>query len=473
MPEWVDHILDQEKKKRKIPLEIKAIGNNYYLYHSTTKWVKGKHKRQKVSTYLGKITKDGLVERKSLKAIARTVFEYGNARLLHELSAEIIPSLKDAFPDEADELLAMAITQVIRQTPIRLMKTRWEKLYLSQDIHAALSPHSVSETLRRVGMDWAAQKTFFDTLLTSSKYLIYDLSSLFSYSENLTLAEKGHNADHLFLKQVNFALFFAADKKLPVMLKPMPGSVRDIKALKAALAEFDISSSITILDRGFSSNTIPELLREKNVKFIIPLKRNSRLINYTLKKNQSFIYRNRGIHWARTRVRSAFLYVYEDVKLRAEEETTFIEMITDGQRTQTDLERERARFGTIALLSNIKEEGETVYLLLKEREDVELAFDAMKNELENDKIYLSNDDAVRGYFFISFLSLYLYFRVLELLRRHQLIGKISVNELLFELSKIYLVRYDDNRVLLSEVPKKAERFEEMFDIKLFPKSLRS
>ena len=86
---------------------------------------------------------------------------------------------------------------------------------------------------------------------------------------------------------------------------------------------------------------------------------------------------------------------------------------------------------------------------------------------------LSNDDAVRGYFFISFLSLYLYFRVLELLRRHQLIGKISVNELLFELSKIYLVRYDDNRVLLSEVPKKAERFEEMFDIKLFPKSLRS
>lgn len=473
MPEWVDHILDQEKKKRKIPLEIKAIGNNYYLYHSTTKWVKGKHKRQKVSTYLGKITKDGLVERKSLKAIARTVFEYGNARLLHELSAEIIPSLKDAFPDEADELLAMAITQVIRQTPIRLMKTRWEKLYLSQDIHAALSPHSVSETLRRVGMDWAAQKTFFDTLLTSSKYLIYDLSSLFSYSENLTLAEKGHNADHLFLKQVNFALFFAADKKLPVMLKPMPGSVRDIKALKAALAEFDISSSITILDRGFSSNTIPELLREKNVKFIIPLKRNSRLINYTLKKNQSFIYRNRGIHWARTRVRGAFLYVYEDVKLRAEEEITFIEMITDGQRTQTDLERERARFGTIALLSNIKEEGETVYLLLKEREDVELAFDAMKNELENDKIYLSNDDAVRGYFFISFLSLYLYFRVLELLRRHQLIGKISVNELLFELSKIYLVRYDDNRVLLSEVPKKAERFEEMFDIKLFPKSLRS
>jgi hypothetical protein len=30
-----------------------------------------------------------------------------------------------------------------------------------------------------------------------------------------------------------------------------------------------------------------------------------------------------------------------------------------------------------------------IYLLYKEREDVEMAFDAMKNELENDKIYLS------------------------------------------------------------------------------------
>ena len=161
------------------------------------------------------------------------------------------------------------------------------------------------------------------------------------------------------------------------------------------------------------------------------------------------------------------------MKLRAEEETTFIEMIAARQRTRADLQEERARFGTIALLSNIKEDGETVYLLLKEREDVEQAFDAMKNELENDKTYLSNDDAVRGYFFVSFLSLYLYFRVLELLRRHQLIGKVSVNEVLFELSKVYLVKYDDDTVLLSEVPKKAERFEEMFGIELFPKSLRS
>ena len=36
----------------------------------------------------------------------------------------------------------------------------------------------------------------------------------------------------------------------------------------------------------------------------------------------------------------------------------------------------------------------------------------MKNELENDKTYLG-DDTVRG-FFILFLSLYLYYRILKM-----------------------------------------------------------
>jgi len=31
----------------------------------------------------------------------------------------------------------------------------------------------------------------------------------------------------------------------------------------------------------------------------------------------------------------------------------------------------------------------------KDRENIEVAFDALKNELENDKTYLDDDDAVR------------------------------------------------------------------------------
>jgi len=58
------------------------------------------------------------------------------------------------------------------------------------------------------------------------------------------------------------------------------------------------------------------------------------------------------------------------------------------------------------------------------------AFDAFKNELENDKCYLSDGDAVSCYFFVSFLCLYLYFRVLDKIRVAGLTGDLSVNELI-------------------------------------------
>ena len=59
----------------------------------------------------------------------------------------------------------------------------------------------------------------------------------------------------------------------------------------------------------------------------------------------------------------------------------------------------------IAILSNIDSDGEEVYLLFKQKERVEVAFDAMRNKLENEKTCLSKDKAIRGYFFVSFISL--------------------------------------------------------------------
>ena len=42
------------------------------------------------------------------------------------------------------------------------------------------------------------------------------------------------------------------------------------------------------------------------------------------------------------------------------------------------------------------------------------------NKYENDKTYLGDDDAVRGYFFISFLSLYLYYKILNIIKEKKL-----------------------------------------------------
>lgn len=473
MEPWARRKLQQLRNERKEPLEVKTNGRNHYLYRSTTVWSKEEHKRKKVSRYIGKLTEDGLVEGERTKNYARTVYDYGNARLLLDLSSELIPPLRQAFPDEWLEMLAMGIVRTLRPMPLKVMKDAWERLYLCEELSPSLSPNTLSEKLRQVGSDWESQRAFFAALITGSKQLVFDLSCVFSRSENLRLAEKGHNADHMYLKQINFALFFSLDKGMPVMLRPLPGSVKEFKSIKLLLDEWEFGSAVLVADRGLASYALPSLLRERKMRFVVPLKRNFKVIDYDMELRGCFVYRDRGINWGRRRVKGNYLYLFEDVRLRAEEETTFIEMISEGKRERRDLDEERKRFGRIAILSNIDEDGEQIYLLYKERGEIEVAFDAMKNELEEDKTYLSDDDAVRGHFFVTFISLYLYFRILELLRGAELIGKVSVNELLFNLSKVSLVHHTDGTRRLTEIPAKVERVEKDLGLKLFPIELRS
>jgi transposase len=267
------------------------------------------------------------------------------------LAKDIIEPLKKCFYDRWKEIIAFSIVKTIQPLPLRLIKSRWEKLHLSQQIDASLSPNTISEVLRDIGKDYASQKEFFDELMVDSKTLIFDLSSIFSYSENLQYAEKGHNSDHLFLKQINFMLFFSMDKQLPVLLKPLPGSVRDVKALRTVIDEVNAKDSIVVIDRGFASYVVPDLLKEFDFNFILPLRRNFTEIDYDRKLDYTFSYRKRGIKWGRKRIDTNFLYLFEDVKLRAEEETTFIHLMNEKKRTIEEYKEESRKFGKIAILS--------------------------------------------------------------------------------------------------------------------------
>src|SRR3989304_5435 len=473
MEDWVKEIVLHEKKKRALPLEAKTRNGIHYLYTSTTVWDKKPRKRRKISKYIGRRTRKGIIEANSIKLPPRTIYEYANGKLLSNITKDLAPTLETEFPYDCQEKIAASIIRLLHPTPKRLLKSRWEKLYLAKTPNPSPSPSAVAEKLRKIRSNWIAKRRFFDTLIQKSKLLVFDLSSLFSYSENLNLAERGYNADHFFLNQINFALMFSQDQKLPVMLKPLPGSVRDIKALKNVLGDFGFKNCTCVLDRGFADMSLPDLFLEKEMSFVLPLRRNFTIINYAVEFTGRFTFSDRGINWAKSCVEGKFLYLFEDVKLRAEEETTFIGLVEGKKKTVEELRAASLRFGRIAVLSNIDADGKDIYLLFKSREDVEQAFDVLKNELENDKTYLSNSDAVRGYFFFSFVSLYLYYRIYNILKVHDRIGKISVNELLFELSKVYAVEYPNNQTMLNEIPAKVFAFDKELELNLFPTKLPS
>ena len=469
MEKWVRLALERERKKRKIGLDVKIINNNYYLYHSTTKWDKKLKKVRKVADYIGRLTPQGVTER---KAESRTIHEYGNGVLLMKIAQEFSRDLQEAFPYRWKELLACAIVKTVQPVPLKLIKSRWEKLHLSLEMDAALSPKTLGEVLRDAGKEYAYQKKFFDTLTKKSRTLAFDMSSFFSHSENLHHAEKGYNPDHAYTKQVNFVLFFSTDRHVPVLLKTLHGSVRDVKALKSVIDEVEAKKSVFVLDRGFASYCVPDLLKQNSFSFVLPLRRNFKVIDYGQKCKKMFAYRKRGIKWAKCKTKNHFIYLFEDVKMRAEEETTFIELMEEGKKARSTYDKDSRQFGKISVLSDLDIDGKKIYHMLKSREEIEKAFDALKNELENDKTYLSDDDALRGYFFVSFLSLYLYCRILRILKEKKLSGKLSVGEVLMELSKAYQISLGENKKL-SAVPSKTEKIMRIFGLDINPKTLPS
>ena len=62
--------------------------------------------------------------------------------------------------------------------------------------------------------------------------------------------------------------------------------------------------------------------------------------------------------------------------------------------------------------------------------------DTVKSDLESDKTYLRAIIKMKGFFFIVFLALRIRLKILKVLKDRNLLGKMSVSEIIFELSKM-------------------------------------
>jgi hypothetical protein len=101
MEEWAREWLEDQRRKGEKCLEIKYIQDKPYVYRSTSVYDKVSKSPRKVSTYLGRLTKDhGLVPKGARTPWVQpcTIHEYGNAALLEEEFSDLLPILKDAFP---------------------------------------------------------------------------------------------------------------------------------------------------------------------------------------------------------------------------------------------------------------------------------------------------------------------------------------------------------------------------------------
>lgn len=472
MEEWAKSWLIEQRRQGKKGIEVKEISGNYYVYHSTTYWDKELKKRRKVSEYIGKLDRTkGLVEgiKRSITATnLRGIKEYGNAVLFDRLLSDMRSFLADAFPGEWEEVYALTITRAIGYTPLKRVRSAWDKLYNVSSINPNLDAKNLSHILKVVGTDSFAQESVFKALSQRDRDLVYDLSTILTRS-SLNIAEYGYNKDKIHVPQVNIALFCSLETGLPTMIRTIPGSVRDIKSLYNSIIEAKKEGGTIILDRGFFSEDAIRFLLEEKMNFILPAKRNSRLYETRIHLNDHLFYKKRLIRCGKRNYEGIFLYLFEDQHLMLEENTTLYEKLDEGKIDKLELGEAQKRAGRILIVSNLDIEEKDIFLQYKSRDRIEKLFDTYKSALQADTLYLQDTESVFGHIFISFLSLYAYTKIEIALKKADLLDKQSPKDILLELSKVYLIQLNDCNII-SEVPKKLERMDEKMGLELFPKN---
>lgn len=463
VPKPVTEAFQRRKAHENTRIELRKIHGHYYVYKATSTYNKQRKKPVKISQLLGSITPDGTYKPKRQKTNTSTteVYEYGNSQLCLKLSQDLQNALSNN--PLKNQIIALSIIRALNPGPIRLAQTTWDETYLSTQINANLQPANVSSTLATLGSMVQETYELFAKLAPEPGMLFYDLTSVLSYSKKLKLAERGYNVEKELTNQIKVAMAFSASTWLPVAVDVFYGSIKEVKVLKYFVERFPAKDIGFVMDRGFSSYKELLGLKKEKIHYVAALKKNSKLLPSVVKMVGAFGYRKRNVAFCKIKRRPyGFLYLFEDPELRGSEESFLLGKVSEGLNTMDDFRRERRLAGVVGILSDLDVEASVVYEQYKEREEVEQAFDFMKNDLEADKTYLGRDEAVRGYFVVVFLAMRLYFKILKRLRERDLVGKVSVREVLFELSKMRMIVEKGGREYLCALPKKTEQILEVF-----------
>ena len=466
-PDWVI-------KHKKEKTAIHRIGNNYYLYEITSKWDPELKRAKKITkAYLGAITKDGLKKPDSGKYMPSTAIEYGSSAYLLNENQIVIEKLKKYFPEHYREIFILSALRFFYQCPLKNIKISYQDSWLSVDMaYARLSKDFLSHLLEVTGRRRENIVLFLKEFIGGAENLLVDLTHVFSQSDDMILAEKGYNSKLDFSPQINLLFIFSKDKKLPLFYRILLGNVRDVSSLKATIEEAGISDITIIADKGFYSEENITLLDKNNLKYIIPLKRNSSLIDLKILKEGNkdsfdgyFKYKDRYIFCYKCPGYMP-VFVFLDDELKVKEQKDYLERIESCPEfgySMQNFKQKQYTFGTISLLSNLEESPQKIFSYFKSRAAIEQAFDSFKNILDSDRTYMQNDYSMEGWMFINYLSLIYYYKVYHHLIEKDLLSRYSPLDVIFYLSKYRRVKIKDKWIDL-EIPKQTRTLMEKLSI---------
>lgn len=461
-PQWVQN-------QKRPGTEIRKIRGFYYLYEAKCVYDKEKKCGRKVTgKYLGRITEaEGLVVPRPKKVVGsvgkiESDKEYGVTALYNAVMPEYGELLKTHFPDDWQTILAMAYCRLTRQSSLKMMDYHFSGCYMSEILTGAkLSGDSLTKHIRKIGIKREAIVGFCREFKAQNDNIIFDRTDLLSESGKMSLPKFSKSKQGCYENLINLMFVFSVGTQVPVCYGILPGDIKDVKSFALCFKESGIKDATAIIDKGFYSKKNIEMLEGAGMKFIIPLKRSDKSIDYVpvmaggiSGMEGRFSFEGRNIWYYTRDVDGRKMCVCLDARLREKTSDDFLKGVErntekkeadrDALYTEETYREKYTTFGTLAVITNSDKGPKDVYTDYKSRCNVELMIDTFKNLLEVDHSYMRDEHALEGWMSSNYIALHWYYKIYQLLAKTGLISQYFAMDILDFLQEIRKIRIDGN-----------------------------
>lgn len=347
---------------------------------------------------------------------------YGQYALLREISNGVLDKLMKCFPTKrAVQIYTYAMIMCangflhVDQIDEFYRESILSLLY--DDLSFKMGYTALSNLLKELGMKGNPVKAFEQMLIDEcSGDIAIDGHVVRSDSENNDLAEPGYKFKELGGSQVNILIAYDAKRTAPLLYRTFRGSSNDKASAVELLQSRKFSNVKFIVDNGFYSETMIDLMSQNGNTYIIPLKRSSKdfkRIRKTLeyssgefvykagrKDTARIIYHEENID-DRTRI-----IVYKDIDENNSKRKSYKQLLDLGERgySQESYDKYRDWWGVYILQTTTDEPASEVYSDYKNRWGIETYNNYVKNDARFSGLKFQGYYEQRGFDFIMLVT---------------------------------------------------------------------
>ena len=517
-----------------------------YVYESVSYWDREKKQPRSKRTLIGRldpatgeiVPTDGRGKRRAQKEtdpvvrkgpvpVAKTDRLFFGATYLLDQIGEVTgltADLKTCFPDTYKQIQSIAYYLVLEdQNPLFRFK-KWAAIHrhpYGKDIPSQRSTEIFQSVTEEAKMHFFRLQ---GKRRVEKEYWAYDSTSISSRSDTLRQVKYGKNKDDDHLPQINLALVFGEESRLPFYYRKLAGNVPDVKTIQELLRELDVlgyEKVKLVMDRGYYSAENINALFKKHLKFLCGTSSalsfarefireiggkkdhyeyyNSNLELYVFTKTIAWDYEQERPYKGDVvkEERRMYLHLYFNPDKFSDDGKTFNRKLDSlknellsGHRVpehekeykkyfeiketpkrgisltvkQDAVDAAHERYGFFVLISNEVKDPVTALSLYRMRDVVEKAFWNVKERLNLKRTMSSSESSLEGKLFVEFVALIYLSYIQKKMEEKGLFATYTLHELLDELDVIECFMEPGKAPIQGEVLKKQEQIYRDLDV---------